>query len=70
VKSHFGSWNFDGLPNLQRAIARVKLIGLKNSLYFEKALGILMFEMGSHDPFGHLKRKLWPKEGPGIKLPI
>ncbi len=21
-----------------------------------------MFEMGSHDPFGHLKHKLWPKE--------
>jgi len=20
--------------------------------------------MGSHDPFGHLKHKLWPKEGP------
>jgi hypothetical protein len=29
-----------------------------------------MFEMGSHDPFGHLKRKLWPKEGPGVKLVI
>ncbi len=26
-----------------------------------------MFEMGSHDPFGHLKHKLWPKEGLGIK---
>jgi hypothetical protein len=24
-----------------------------------------MFEMGSHDPFGYLKHKLWPKEGPG-----
>jgi len=22
-----------------------------------------MFKMGSHDPFGHLKHKLWPKEG-------
>jgi hypothetical protein len=21
-----------------------------------------MSEMGSHDPFGHLKHKLWPKE--------
>jgi hypothetical protein len=29
-----------------------------------------MFKMGFHDPFGHLKNKLWPKEGPGIKLPI
>jgi len=29
-----------------------------------------MFKMGSHDPFGHFKHKLWPKEGSGIKLPI
>jgi hypothetical protein len=26
--------------------------------------------MGSHYPFGHLKHKLWPKEGPGVKLPV
>jgi len=26
--------------------------------------------MGSHDPFGHLKHKLWPKEGLGVKLAI
>jgi hypothetical protein len=26
--------------------------------------------MGSHDPFGHFKHKLWPKEGLGVKLPI
>jgi hypothetical protein len=24
-----------------------------------------MSKMGSHDPFGHLKHKLWPKERPG-----
>ncbi len=24
--------------------------------------------MGLHDPFGHLKHKLWPKEGPEVKL--
>ncbi len=29
-----------------------------------------MSEMGSHDPFGHLKRKLWSKEEQGIKLAI
>jgi len=28
-----------------------------------------MSEMGLHDTFGHLKHKLWPKEGSGIKLP-
>jgi hypothetical protein len=26
--------------------------------------------MGSHDPFGHLKHKLWPKKGLGVKLTI
>jgi hypothetical protein len=39
VSSHFGSWNPRGLPNLQRAIARVKTIGLNSSLYHWKALG-------------------------------
>jgi hypothetical protein len=29
-----------------------------------------MSKMGSHDPFGHLKHKLWPKEGPQVKLTI
>jgi hypothetical protein len=29
-----------------------------------------MFKMGLHDPFGHFKHKLWPKEKPGVKLPI
>jgi len=29
-----------------------------------------MFEMGLHDPFVYLKDKLWPNEGPRIKLPI
>ncbi len=24
--------------------------------------------MGSHDPFGHFKHKLWPKEWLGVKL--
>ncbi len=24
--------------------------------------------MGWHDPFGHLKHKLWPKEGSKVKL--
>jgi hypothetical protein len=29
-----------------------------------------MSKMGLHDPFGHLKHKLWPKERPGVKLVI
>jgi hypothetical protein len=27
-----------------------------------------MSKMGLHNPFGHLKHKLWPKEGLGVKL--
>ncbi len=29
-----------------------------------------MSEMGLHDPFGHLKHNLWPKEKAGIELAI
>jgi hypothetical protein len=29
-----------------------------------------MYKMGSHDPFGFLKHKLWPKERSRVKLPI
>jgi hypothetical protein len=29
-----------------------------------------MSKMDLHDPFGHLKHKLWPKEGPGVKLAV
>jgi hypothetical protein len=29
-----------------------------------------MFKMGSHDPFGHLKHKLWPKKGPKVNMTI
>jgi hypothetical protein len=29
-----------------------------------------MSKMGLHDPFGHLKHKLWPKDGPGVKLAV
>jgi hypothetical protein len=29
-----------------------------------------MSEMASHEPFGHLKHKLWLKERPGVKLAV
>jgi hypothetical protein len=29
-----------------------------------------MSKMGSHFSFGHLKHKLWPKEGSGVKVPV
>ncbi len=47
-----------------------KLNGLKSYLYHWKVIETQMFKMGSHDPFGHLKHKLWPKEGSGVKLAI
>ncbi len=47
-----------------------KPIRLKNSLYHWKALGTEMSKMGLHNPFGHLKHKLWSKEKPIIKLTI
>jgi hypothetical protein len=47
-----------------------KLNGLKSSLYHWKALGTYMFEMSLDDSFGHLKHKLWSKEGSGIKLAV
>ncbi len=42
----------------------------KISLYHCKVIETWMSKMGLHDPFGHLKHKLWPKEGPRIKLII
>jgi hypothetical protein len=47
-----------------------RFIGLKNSLYHWKYFGMYMSKMGLHDPFGHFKHKLWPKEGLGVKLVI
>jgi hypothetical protein len=29
-----------------------------------------MSKMGLHNPFGHLKHKLWPKEGLGVNLSL
>jgi hypothetical protein len=63
-----------GVPMDSRVFKRwlqgSKLIGLRSYLHYWKALRTQMSKMGSHDPFGHLKHKLWPKEGPEVKLPI
>jgi len=45
-------------------LKRLKINGLRSSLYDWKV------KMGSHDPFGHLKHKLWPNQRLGVKLPI
>jgi hypothetical protein len=47
-----------------------KPIGLKHSLYHWKDFGMQMSKVASHDPFGHFKHKLWPKERSGVKLAI
>jgi hypothetical protein len=47
-----------------------KFIGLNSSLYNWKALGTWISELGFRDPFKQLKQKLWPHEGPGVKLAI
>jgi len=47
-----------------------KLILLTCFLYHWKVLGMQMSKMGLHDPFGHIKHKLWTKKKSGVKLPI
>ncbi len=37
-------------------------------LYHWKTIEMQMSQMGLHDSFGHLKHKLWPKEGPRSNL--
>jgi hypothetical protein len=37
--------------------------GLKSFLYHWKTIETQISKIGSHDPYGHLKHKLWPKEG-------
>jgi hypothetical protein len=49
---------------------RSKFIGRKSFLYHWKSFKIHMFKMVPHDSFSYLKHKLWPKEGPWVKLPI
>jgi hypothetical protein len=48
----------------------LKPIPLKSSLYHWKDIEMKISEMGSHDPFGYLKHKLWSKERLGVKLTI
>jgi len=42
----------------------------KKKLYHWKDIKTHMSKMGLHDPFGHLKQKLWPKERLGVKLTV
>jgi hypothetical protein len=69
VNSHCGSWNPNGFSNLQRAIAGVKTHQLEEFIISLESYWNFS-EMGSHDPFEHLKHKLWPKKRLWIKLTI
>jgi hypothetical protein len=64
----------DGVPvdsrNFKERLQGPKFNGLWRSLYHWKDLGTYMSKMGSHCSFEYLKRKLWPKEGPEVKLPV
>jgi hypothetical protein len=71
VNSHCGNWSPKWTSRIFRVqLKGLKLIALKSYLYHWKSIETWMSKMGSHDPFGHLKRKLWPKERPGVKLTI
>jgi len=67
---HFGRWSLGGLLMFRERLQGSKPNGLRSSLYHWKFIETQMSKMGLHDPFGHLKHKLWPKEGPGVKLAI
>jgi hypothetical protein len=70
MNSHFGTWSPNGLPNHQWAIVGVKNHWIEEFLISLNFFGMYMFKVGSHDPFGHIKHKLWPKERLGVKLAI
>jgi hypothetical protein len=44
--------------------------GLRSSLYYWKVMEHKCLKWAHMKPFGHLKHKLWPKEGLGVKLSI
>jgi hypothetical protein len=56
--------------NFKEQFEGSKLNGLWHSLYHWKALGTQISKVLSHYSSGYLKHKLWPKEGPKVKLPI
>jgi hypothetical protein len=58
------------LEIFRKQLQGIKPIALRSFLYHWKAIETKMSKMGSHDPFGHLKHKLWPKERLEIKLAI
>jgi hypothetical protein len=68
--SHLGRWSPGGLPKLHKAIAGYKTQWLVAFFISLESSWSLDIKMGLHCSFKHLKHKLWPKEGPGVELPV
>jgi hypothetical protein len=65
-----GKWSPLGFPKILSSIAGVKspciwlyLVSLESSWSVDVQYGL-------DEPFGHIKPKLWTKEGPGVKLAV
>jgi hypothetical protein len=61
-------WTPEGLPNLQKAIAGVKIQWIEEFFISLENYWNVNVKMSLHDSFRHLKHKLWPKERPWVKL--
>jgi hypothetical protein len=51
-------------------LQRSKHLASGKFLYHWKSIEVYMSKMGSHDPFGHVQHKLWPKERSRFKLVV
>jgi hypothetical protein len=64
-------WSPPGLPNVQSSTTRVKTPHIGVFLVsLERSWNVDISKMPSHWQFGHLRPKLWAKEGPGVKLAV
>jgi hypothetical protein len=58
------------LPNFQSVIAGAKTPCIEVFFIPLERSWSVDVQMASHEPFGHLKHKLWSKEGSGVKLAV
>jgi hypothetical protein len=59
-----------GLPKLQSSVVGVKTSRIGMFFISLERYWSVDVKMALHGPFGHLQHKLWPKEGPGVKLAV
>jgi hypothetical protein len=68
VSSYFGSWTLNRFSNFQKMITGVKTHWIEAfHISLESSWNVNVWN-GSYDLVGHLKHKLWSKEGSGIVL--